>query len=91
MRNLPVFISAFAIAGAVMISDLGHSDETSGEKATATMNKAKRKMHKTGHEAEEAVCAEGDAKCAAEKAKHRLQEGNEYMNDKAKETKDKVD
>jgi hypothetical protein len=34
---------------------------------------------------------ESDAKCLAKKAKHRGTETKDYVNDKAKETKDKAD
>ena len=50
-----------------------------------------RKMKKGAHRMEEAVCNEGDMKCAAKKLKHRAQETGNTIEDKAKETKDKVD
>jgi hypothetical protein len=91
MHSLHIFVSALAIVAAVMASDVGRADETPGEKATATSDSVGRKMNKAGHRLEEAVCQEGDAKCLAKKAKHRVQEGSNYMKDKAKETKDKAD
>lgn len=43
-----------------------------------------------GHAAEEAMCMEGDMKCAAEKAKHRVQEGKDTATDKMKDMKDEM-
>ncbi|MGZ3721417.1 MAG: hypothetical protein ACXVA9_00720 [Bdellovibrionales bacterium] len=68
-----------------------HAEQTASEKASATKNDVKRSAKKTWHKGTELVCAEGDAKCAAEKAKHRTQEGTDYIKDKTKETVDKVD
>jgi hypothetical protein len=78
----------FAILSA---GPVAFANETLGEKGSATAHDAKRSMKKTGHRMKEAVCAEGDAKCLAEKAKHRTQEGSDYVKDKASETGDKLD
>jgi hypothetical protein len=85
-----------ALIAAVTISILGlsgyaHSEETIGEKAEATTNDATRSVKKGVHRAQEAVCAESDTKCLAEKAKHRAEEGKDYSRDKIKELKNDVD
>lgn len=85
-----------AIAAALMFTGLMgagalHAEETIGEKAAATANDAQRAVKKGAHRAEEMVCMEGDAKCLAEKAKHRAQEAGDYTKDKAKEVKNTVD
>jgi hypothetical protein len=68
-----------------------HAEETMGEKGAKTGHTIKRKVKKMGHRVEEAVCAKSDAKCLAEKAGNRMEEGADYVKDKAVETKDKVD
>jgi hypothetical protein len=67
------------------------AEETMGEKAAATGNDVKREAKKVGHRTQELVCAEGDAKCLAEKAEHRATEGGDYVHDKAVEAKNAVD
>lgn len=52
--------------------------------------KTKRVAKKAMHKAEEAMCMEGDMKCAAEKAKHRVQEGKDTATDKMKDMKDEM-
>ena len=68
-----------------------HAEETMGEKAQATANDAGRAVKKGAHRAKEAVCMKSDAKCLAEKAKHRGQEAGDAVSDKASEVKNNVD
>jgi hypothetical protein len=68
-----------------------HAEETVGEKTAATANDAGRAVKKGAHRVQEAVCAKSDAKCLAQKAKHRGEEAMEYTGDKAKELKNTVD
>lgn len=51
------------------------------------VNNVKRSAKRGAHRVEESVCAEGDAKCAAKKLKHRGQETKDYMKDKVDENK----
>jgi hypothetical protein len=81
-----VFVAAFTLNSTSL-----YADQTPGEKASETANDVKRSTKKTGHRIQEAVCAKGDAKCDAERAKHRMQEGSDHMKDKVKEVKDKID
>ena len=74
-----------------LLMSLAHAEETVGESVKATGHDMTRKMKKGAHRMEEAVCNEGDMKCAAKKLKHRAQETGNTIEDKAKETKDKVD
>ena len=67
------------------------AEETVGEKAAAAGHDAKRATKKTWHRTKEAVCMKGDAKCAAEKAKHRMEEGGDAVTDKASEVKNSID
>ncbi len=80
-----------SIVALVMLASLSQAEETLSESAKASGNTAVRKIKKGGNRLKEAICMEGDLKCAAEKAKHRAHEAGEAMGDKAKEVKDKVD
>lgn len=74
----------------VVISPL-FAAESASEKASATAADAGRAMKKTGHRVTEAMCMEGDVKCAARKAKHRGTETKDVIGDKAKEVGNKID
>ncbi len=86
MRKVLAMLTAMGI-----LMSLAHAEETVGESAKATGNTVVRKMKKGGHRMKEAVCMEGDLKCAAEKGKHRVNEAGEAVSYKAKEVKNKVD
>ena len=61
------------------------ADETVSEQAQVKSNNIKRATKKGVNRMKEMVCAEGDAKCLAKKAKHRVEEGSEAVGDKTKE------
>jgi hypothetical protein len=73
----------------------GFAEETHVEKAEVRMDSAKRGMKKGMNRTKEAVCGEltGDSKieCLAKKGKHRAEEGDEAVKDKASEFKNNVD
>ncbi|MEN0058633.1 MAG: hypothetical protein AAGB31_07345 [Bdellovibrio sp.] len=82
-------------------TSFAHAEETTGEKVDSAMETAKDKTKKAGrdakrvakkgaHRVQEAVCMEGDLKCAAKKAKNRVEEGADATVDKGKEVKDKL-
>lgn len=52
--------------------------------------KAKRMAKKGVHRAEEAVCMEGDMKCAAKKAGNRIEEGKDATVDAVKGAQDEM-
>ena len=72
-----------------------NANETVGEKAKATGNKASRAMKKGYNRTKEAACGKltGDSKaeCMAKKAKHRAEEMKEKGVDKFDKAKNKVD
>lgn len=76
-----------------MMSFMGaaHAEESATEKVGTSANDAKRSVKKGMNRTKEAVCMEGDLKCAGKKAKHRAGEAGDAMGDKASEVKDKVD
>lgn len=73
------------------VGAISSADQTLGEKVDAGAHTAKRHVKKGAHRAEEAVCTEGDLKCAAQKGKHRVQEGADSVKDGTKKAVDKVD
>ena len=77
--------------GLLTASTYAIAEETPAEKTESHMDSAKHSMKKAGHRIQEAVCAEGDLKCAAKKAKHHAEEGADAVGDKVKETKHKID
>lgn len=88
-KLLPVFVvTSLTAAG---ITRMAYAEETVKEKAQAEKNTVKRTAKKAEHRIEEKFCAEGDVKCAAEKAKNRLNETKDATKDKAQEVKNKVD
>jgi len=82
-----IILSLMLLAGVSFV----HAEETVGEKASATGHDMKRSMKKGVNNVKEAVCTEGDAKCLAKKAGHKMNEGGDYVKDKAVEGKNKVD
>lgn len=68
-----------------------HAEETIGEKTEAKVNDAKRAIKKGVHRTGEKFCAKGDVECLKERAQNRTEEAGDYMKDKTKEMKNKVD
>lgn len=87
----------YLIATVALFSFLNFSqaEETMGEKATATTNSAKRGMKKGVNRTAEALCGKltGDSKaeCLVKRAKNRVGEGTDIIQDKAGEIKNNVD
>ena len=80
-------ISLFALS---LLPKLAWAEETIGEKATSTTHTAVRKVKKGTHHVQEALCAEGDLKCAGKKIGHRVDEAGSAVGDKMSETEDKI-
>ncbi|MGE4130894.1 MAG: hypothetical protein AB7F86_04615 [Bdellovibrionales bacterium] len=93
MKIAPITTSALIVLSMALTSfgSIGSAEETVKEKAKATTNTVKRNAKKGWHKTKEMVCAESDAECLALKAKHRAEEAGDYVEDKAEETKDKID
>jgi hypothetical protein len=85
---MKALILTFALIG---FSGAVYAEETMSEKAAATADNAARAIKKGAHRTQEAVCAKGDAKCLAEKARNRGTEAADYTKDKTKEVKNKID
>lgn len=68
-----------------------HAEETVGEKVSSTAKDAKRGLKKGANRVQEAVCMKSDAKCLAQKAGNRMEEGGSTVKDKAVDVKESVD
>jgi len=85
-------VKLFVIGGLVaLISSTVIASETMQEKKEAVTNDVSRDAKKKINRIEEAACTDGDAKCAGQKAKHRIEEAGDATKDKAKELKNKAD
>ncbi|MBC7537436.1 MAG: hypothetical protein H7281_01340 [Bacteriovorax sp.] len=85
---MKLIISMFLVLGCFSFV---HADETVGEQVQVKSNNVNRAAKKGVNRMKEMVCAEGDAKCLAKKAKHRVQEGADAVGDKTKEVIHKAD
>lgn len=84
-------VKLFVIGGLVaLISSPVFAAETMQEKEAVT-NDVTRDAKKKINRIEEAACTDGDAKCAGQKAKNRIEEAGNATKDKAKELKNKAD
>ena len=89
MNNI---VKLFVIGGLVaLISSPVIAAETLQEKKEAVTNDVTRDAKKKINRIEEAACTDGDAKCAGQKAKNRIEEAGDATKDKAKELKNKAD
>lgn len=70
---------------------VAHGEETAKESAQESGRTIKAKSKKGMNKVKEAVCTEGDAKCAAKKVGHRVDEAGDSVSNKAKELNDKAD
>src|SRR5882672_511633 len=93
MKTLMTTLALLGFIGVAQVGFIGaaQAGESIEEKAKAASNDVARATNKTVHRVEEATCMQGDAKCLAEKAKHRTTEAADYTKDKAKELKNDVD
>ncbi|HXH75505.1 MAG TPA: hypothetical protein VNJ08_11100 [Bacteriovoracaceae bacterium] len=76
---------------ALTVGQFAFADETVGEKAAVVATDAGRGLKKGANRVSEALCMEGDLKCAGKKAKNRIIEGKDAAVDGASELKNKVD
>lgn len=85
-------VKLIVIGGLVaLISSPVIAAETLQEKKEAVTNDVTRDAKKKINRLEEAACTDGDAKCAGQKAKNRIEEAGDATKDKAKELKNKAD
>jgi hypothetical protein len=90
--NLNVLLLTIAISGLGMSAlSTAYAEETTKEKAQETGDKTAKAFKKVGRNIEDQTCMESDAKCLAKKAKHKVQNGADSIDTKAKELKNKAD
>lgn len=68
-----------------------NAEETVGEKTQTKMHDAKRALKKGVNRTQEKVCMKDDLECLKQKAANRSEETGDYVKDKTKEMKNKVD
>ena len=83
---------ALAAAAALTLnfgSVMAHAEEGVGEKmsdkSSEIVDTTKSGLKKTGRAMKDAVCMKGDVACAAQKGKHKMQNGMDSVGDKANE------
>lgn len=86
IMGLMVLVSLVA-----MSAQMAFGEETVGEKINVTANNSKRAVKKGAHRLSEALCAEGDVKCAGKKVKNSAVEAKDATVDGAKNIKNKID
>ena len=85
-------VKLLVIGGLVaLISSPVIAADTLQEKKEAVTNDVTRDAKKKINRIEEAACTDGDAKCAGQKAKNRIEEDGDATKGKAKELKNKAD
>lgn len=95
---LPALTLAMALTSHAAFADDHKSTSESAKEMGDNMSdsakkagrKAKRSFKKGVNRTEEFFCAKGDAACAAEKAKHRVEETGDALKDGGKNVKDAV-
>ncbi len=91
-NNVKYLIASLALFSFL---NLSHAEETMTEKAQSTTNSAKRVVKKGVNRTAEALCGKltGDsqAECLIKRAKNRVGEGTDIIQDKAGEIKNNVD
>lgn len=66
------------------------AETTVGEKVQEVGQDSAKNVKKGYRAAKDAVCMKGDVECAAQKAKHKLQNAGDEVSDKADDVKKKV-
>jgi hypothetical protein len=91
-RMKSIIISAFALT-LLTIGNVScvQAETTPTEKVQEVGQDTAKVTKKAVRATKDAVCAKGDVECAAQKAKHKLQNTGDEINDKANDVKKKVD
>jgi len=90
MKQLICTLAMLSFLGAGVARAETSTAEKVEQKTTETAHDVKRGAKKGMHKVEDKMCMKGDVKCLEQKAKHKVEEGSDYVKDKASETKDKV-
>ncbi len=86
-----ITVKGLALAAVMGVTPVLNAAQSDTEAGHATKHDIKRESKKAVNRVEEATCMEGDAACAGEKAKHRMEEAGDATKDKVEETKDRMD
>lgn len=88
-KSLMTAVLAVGFIAVTAMPTLAHAEATATEKAQEASRDAAAKGKKGMNRVKEAVCAEGDAKCAAKKVGHRVDETGDKVTNKVKDAKEK--
>ena len=90
MKLSLIYLTALALAIPISFAS---GEQSTGEKVSAEAREAKTAVKKTGRKIKDKTCemVNGKLECAADKAKHGMQNAADKTSDKAKEVKDKVE
>ena len=87
-------MNVLASLGSVFISVIAplslHAEYTTGEKVNEAAQDTGKNMKQAGRAIKDAVCMKGDAACAAQKAKHKMQNAGDEVSDKVDDVKKHV-
>ena len=83
MKLTAIVIFAFAV-----LPTLASAEKSAGEQVQSTSNTVVRKVKKGTHRVQEALCTDGEVKCAGKKVMNRVDETGATIKDKVKETVD---
>ena len=92
-KNFKKQIIATVFALGMGVSTIAHAEEGVIEKTQTVGNKAADKVKKGARAASDEVCelVNGKMECVAKKVKHKVQNGADAVETKAKEEKNKID
>lgn len=88
-RPLPS-VALFLALGSLGFSMTAHAETTTAEKVQEVGQDVAKNTKKAWRATKDAVCMKGDVECAAQKAKHKVQNAGDEISDKADDIKKKV-
>ena len=88
-KSLMTAVLAVGFMAVTAMPTMARAEATATEKAQEAGRDGAAKGKKGMNRVKEAVCAEGDAKCAAKKVGHRVDEAGDKVTNKVKEANDK--
>ena len=87
---MKTLLSATLIAASLTLASVSFAETTVGEKVQEVGQDASKNVKKGYRASKDAVCMKGDVECAAQKAKHKMQNAGDEIGDKADDVKKKV-
>jgi hypothetical protein len=91
MQKNTTLLAIVFIFGACQYAQFGAATETVKESGSAAKRDIVHEGKKAKNRVDEITCMKDDVTCAANKAKHRLEEGGDAVKDTVKKSKDQID